>query len=189
MEKMVDARPRCSAEPLRPFIQHFLPHPSRRSGPPYSGHTKGRLLRVRKLKLDDDAAKVTGCDLKLAKKRGGTREGPRGRRQAGYLDRSSLESGGNTTSRPSSGIALSSMLKPGPSLWGKAAPILVQRLPALPLLSYSSTVKNVEVCGIATGCSNGRIASGRRVGVAPLTCRAGRVHGCTNGPAIGGGPG
>jgi hypothetical protein len=47
--------------------------------------------------------------------------------------------------------------------------------------------EDVEVGGrlIATGSSNGRIASGRRVGLARLTRRAGRVHGCTNGPAIG----
>jgi hypothetical protein len=63
---------------------------------------------------------------------------------ASYLDRSSLPSGGKTTRRPLRGMALSSMLKPAPSLWGKAAPILVQRLPALPLLSYSSTVKTLE---------------------------------------------
>ena len=46
--------------------------------------------------------------------------------------------------------------------------------------------EDVEVGEIATGCSNGRIASGRRIGVAPLIRRAGRVHGCTNGPAVGG---
>jgi hypothetical protein len=53
-------------------------------------------------------------------------------------------SGGRTTSPPSIGKALSSMLNPGPSLWGKAAPILVQRFPAFPLLSYSSTIVTVE---------------------------------------------
>jgi hypothetical protein len=45
------------------------------------------------------------------------------------------------TKRPSSGIAFSSILNPIPSLCGKAAPILVQRFPVLPLLSNSSTVK------------------------------------------------
>lgn len=54
------------------------------------------------------------------------------------LDRSSLPSGGRTTKRPSTGNAISSMLKPKPFLCGKAAPILVRRLPVLPLLSYSS---------------------------------------------------
>jgi hypothetical protein len=40
-------------------------------------------------------------------------------------------SGGNTTNRPSNGIALRSMLNPIPSLCWKAAPILVQRLPSI----------------------------------------------------------
>jgi hypothetical protein len=62
---------------------------------------------------------------------------------------------------------------------------LVQRFCVLPSRSYS-LCEDVEVGRVAAGCSNGRIASGRRVGVAPLTRRAGRVHGCTNGPAIGG---
>jgi len=39
------------------------------------------------------------------------------------------------------GKARSSMLKPRPSLCGKAAPILVHFFCVLPLLSYSSTVK------------------------------------------------
>ena len=46
--------------------------------------------------------------------------------------------------RPSIGNAFSSMLKPTPSLCGKAAPMLVQRFPAFPLLSYSSTVKTLR---------------------------------------------
>jgi len=58
--------------------------------------------------------------------------------------RPSSSAGGRTTRRPSRGMALSSMLKPEPSLWGNAAPTLVQRLPDLPLLSYSSTVKTLR---------------------------------------------
>jgi hypothetical protein len=63
-----------------------------------------------------------------------------------YLDRllASSVSGGRTTKRPSIGNARSSMLKPDPSLWGKAAPILVHFFPVLPLLSYSSTVKTLR---------------------------------------------
>jgi hypothetical protein len=55
------------------------------------------------------------------------------------------------TNRPSSGTALSSILKPRPSLWGKAAPILVHRLPVLPLLSNSSTVKTLRWVGVCVG--------------------------------------
>jgi hypothetical protein len=54
---------------------------------------------------------------------------------------SSAGSGGRTTRRPSTGNALSSMLKPVPSLCGKAAPIFVRRFCVLPPRSYSSTVK------------------------------------------------
>ena len=39
-----------------------------------------------------------------------------------------------------------------PSLCGNAAPILVQRLPALPLLSYSSTVKEWIVARFPGRC-------------------------------------
>jgi hypothetical protein len=53
-------------------------------------------------------------------------------RISSYLLRLSSLSGGRTTRRPSIGKAFSSMLKPMPSLWGNAAPILVQRLPVLP---------------------------------------------------------
>ena len=52
--------------------------------------------------------------------------------------RSSTGSGGSTTSLPSTGKAFSSMLNPAPSLCGKAAPILVQRLFGIPCLTPSS---------------------------------------------------
>jgi hypothetical protein len=76
----------------------------------------------------------------------GAREGPEADGAAAYLlERlSSVGSGGSTTRRPPIGKALSSMLKPGLSLVRKAAPILVRRLPVLPLLSYSSTVKTLR---------------------------------------------
>jgi hypothetical protein len=61
-----------------------------------------------------------------------------------YLLRLSSPSGGRTTSRPSTGNALSSIENPGPSLCGKAAQILAQRFWVLPLLSYSSTVKTLR---------------------------------------------
>ena len=52
-----------------------------------------------------------------------------------------LSSGGSSTMRPSSGIDFSSMLKPGPSLWGKTASMRIQESPFLPLpASYSSTL-------------------------------------------------
>jgi hypothetical protein len=34
--------------------------------------------------------------------------------------------------------------KPGPSLWGRAAPILIQRFPGFPLLSNSSTMNTLR---------------------------------------------
>lgn len=71
------------------------------------------------------------------------------------LDRLSSPSGGRATSRPSIGNAFSSILKPFPSLCGKAAPILVQRFPGLPLLSNSSTVKTFKYVGVDAGAGAG----------------------------------
>jgi hypothetical protein len=74
--------------------------------------------------------------------------------------------------------ALSSIKKPIHSLCGKAAPIVFHFLAMVQLLSHSSSGGDDEVSEIATGCGNRRIASTRRVRVAPLTRRLGRVHGC-----------
>jgi hypothetical protein len=73
---------------------------------------------------------------------------------------------------------LSSTKKAMHSLCGKAAPIVFRFLAMVPLLSHSSSGGDDEVSEIATGCGNRRIASGRRVRVAPLTRRPGRVHRC-----------
>jgi hypothetical protein len=82
----------------------------------------------------------------IVPKRIGAREGPEGSGATAYLllRLSSAGSGGRTTSRPSTGNALSSIEKPAPSLCGKAAPILVQRFCVLPSRSYSSTMKTLS---------------------------------------------
>jgi len=89
------------------------------------------------------------CDLLKGNKRGPER--PQRSWRGAYLVRLSSLSGGRTTNRPSIGKALSSMLNRKPSLCGKAAPILVQRFPVLPLLSYSSTVKTLRWVRAETG--------------------------------------
>src|ERR1022692_1789393 len=88
----------------------------------------------------------------------GARRPPKSGVLGDYLDRSSLSpplSGGNTTRRPSTGNALSSIEKPVPSLCGNAAPILVQRFWVLPSRSYSSTLKTLRWVGVSAGAGEG----------------------------------
>jgi hypothetical protein len=62
-----------------------------------------------------------------------------------YLIRLSSGSGGRTTKRPSIGNAFCSILIPGPSLRGNAAPILVQRLPAFVVVSVFLHREHVQM--------------------------------------------
>jgi hypothetical protein len=83
--------------------------------------------------------------MKQSAKKRGPERGPEEVGDIAYLlDRLSSSAGGRTTKRPSIGKALSSMLKPMPSLCGKAAPIRVHFFWVLPLFSYPSTVKTFK---------------------------------------------